>query len=203
MDHPSEAPRADHVDRWRDFALSYLRGQLGKAAPDRVETAAVFERSPLAGEGAVAVFKFMADRSGHRPEAHYVVVGRTEPNFYPAYELDADEAFSLHLGTRFMLVMAVAQCGPEPGDDYDAEADARTIVERIAPGKPVDDVRVRACFDVDGGIHSVLSCTIAGEAVYVMARDAPPGFSRRIDLPPQVVYRLHLGWVLRGETLER
>jgi hypothetical protein len=200
MNAPHEPPCEANVEAWREFALSYLREQLREMAPITLSHPTIFARSPLEGEGATMVFGFTCDRGTHGTEAHYVVVGRTEANYYASYGLDADEAFSLHLGTRFMLVMGVAQAAEQAGDNYDAVSDARVIADRVAPEMAVEDVRVAATFDVAGQLHSVLQCRLGGDEVYILGRDAPPGFSRRTDLPPHVVYRLHIGSVLRSEA---
>jgi len=200
MDQPDKPPSSENLGAWESCALAYLREQLREAAPSTLSAPTLFPQSPLEGEGATVVFSFTAARGARGPEPHYVVVGRTEPNYYPAYGLDADEAFSLHLGTRFMLVMGVAQAADGAGGDYDAYKDARAIADRVAPKMPLEDVCVAATFDVDGAFHTVLRCKLGGEAIYIMGRDGPPGISRRIDLSPHVVYRLHIGHVLRREA---
>ena len=223
MPAPNHPPDASNTADWTAFALEYLAPQLRDHAPDSLGPSTLFPRSPLEGDGPCLVFPFAADRTGHGLENHYVVVGVTEPNYYPAYGLDPEDAFSLHVGTRFMLVMQIAQipvgseavspggAGVSPGGAaispggegvspaYDALQDARGIVDRIAPDAKLEDVSIAASFDVDGAIHTVLSATLNGERIYIMGRDAPPGFCRRADLPPQVAYRLHLGEVLRAE----
>lgn len=208
MDPPTLPPGNRNLDQWRSYALFYLADQLGSAAPKTLLNPTLFPRSPLEGEGPTVLFDFTANLSGRDEQPYHVIVGKTQPNYYPAYGLSAEEAFDLHLGTRFMLVMGVALIKESPTEQspddspelaYDAAADARGIVDRIVPGAAIDDLTTAASFDVDGRIHTVLRCRVAGEPVYVMGRDAPPGFSKRIDLPAQVVYRLHLGHVLRHE----
>jgi hypothetical protein len=158
----------------------------------------IFPRSPLDGEGATALFAFESSRGSETPEDYYVAVGQTEPNYYAAAGLDAEDVFSLHVGTRFMLVMGVAQ-SPVVDETYDAYQDARTVCDRVAPRASLEDVQVAATFDVEGQMHRVLRARFGGDAIYLFAGDAPWGFSRRVDLPPHVVYRLHLGRVLRAE----
>ena len=201
MPAPLQPPDASNTADWAAFALEYLAAQLREHAPNSLGPPTLFPRSPLEGDGPCLVFPFTADRTGHGSEQHFVVVGQTEPNYYAAYGLDPDEAFSLHVGTRFMLVMQIAQTpgvSPAP-QDYDPARDARTIVDRIAPAAKLEDVSLAAAFDVNGQIHNVLAATLDGQRIYIIGRDAPPGFSPRTDLPPQVVYRLHLGEVLRAE----
>jgi hypothetical protein len=185
---------------WRRYALEYLREQLREAAPSELGEATFFERSPLEGEGATVLFEFRAQRGAAESDRYYVAVGQTGPNYYPAYGLDADEAYSLHLGTRFMLAMGVAQCEPPGGAAYDPMPAARIVVDRVAPSAPIEGLSVAACFDVGGERHLVLRGKVAGQEVYIMAGDAPAGFSHRIELPPPVAYRLHLGAVLRSEA---
>jgi len=233
MPPPPNAPDGSNTAEWSAFALEYLAGQLRDAAPKRLGPPAFFPRNPLESEGPCLVFSFIADRAGQGGEMHYVVVGQTEPNYYPAYGLDADEAFALHIGTRFMLVLQIAQVpldlkpqvsspkpqvaapsGPAPvlksqiSDlrsqipnlaDYDAAKDARAILDRVAPDAKLEDVAIAAAFDVDTHLHAVLSARVNNQPTFILAAESPPGFSRRTDLPPQVVYRLHLGMALLAE----
>ncbi len=208
IDPPVDPPCQDNLERWEAYALAYLQPHFREATPQALSRPSLFLRSPLEGEGASVVFEFAADRTGRERERYFVVVGKTEANYYPAYDLDASQGFDLHLGTRFMLVMGIAQMDGEQDDSvspnaYDAMEDARRIVGKIAPDAEIDNLKLAALFDVDGARHAVLRCHIGGEPVYVMGRDAPPGFSRRVDLPPQVVYRLHIGNILRTEPAPR
>lgn len=199
MNHrPESAPDPNDLAPWRGFALEYLREQLREAAPAELGAATFFRHSPLEGEGATVLFEFWASR-GDATDRYYVSVGQTEPNYYPAYGLEPDEVFDLHLGTRFMLVMGIGQCEPPGGGAYDPMPDARSVVDRVAPSAAIDDLRVAACFDVGGQRHVVLRGRVAGQEVYIMTGEAPAGFSPRVDLPPPVAYRLHLGAVLRSE----
>lgn len=204
MRPPDQPPADPNLDQWETYALAYLCEQLREAAPKALSKAVLFPHSPLEGEGAVVAYEFTSKRAGPEEQRYFVVVGKTEPNYYPAHNLPVEDAFDLHLGTRFMLVMGVARVDEadaprEVEAAYDPVADARSIVDRVAPDAPIEEVTVAATFDVGGELHAVLGARVAGEQVYIMARDAPPGFSRRVDLPVQVVYRLHIGHVLRTE----
>jgi hypothetical protein len=97
-----------------------------------------------------------------------------------------------------MLVMGVAQCPPP--DRFDALSAARAVVDRVSPSTPISGLSVAACFDVEGDCHVVLRGRVADQDVYIMAGDAPAGFLHRVDLPPPVAFRLHLGSVLRSEA---
>ena len=197
---PNLPPDPHDLGPWREYAMAYLREQLREDAPAELGPGQVFEHSPLEGEGAVAVFEFRAQHGAAESDRYYVVVGQTEPNYYPAYGMDFGEVYSLHLGTRFMLVLGVAQCAPPGGVNYEPMNDARAVVDRVSPSASIEGLSVAACFDVEGQRHVVLRGRVAGQEVYIMAGEAPAGFLQRVDLPPPVAYRLHVGAVLRGEA---
>lgn len=201
MQPPKLPPTSHTLNEWRTFALEFVRGHFREYAPPELTGGRVFARSPLEGEGAAAVFSFSSGRGNSGPQPYYVIVGETEPNYYPEQGLDVEDAYCLHLGTRFMLVMGIAQVPPGQPDDsgYDAARDARMVVDRVAPDRVLSDVAIAATFDVGGEMHTVLRCSIDNQPVYVFGRDAPNGFSTRVDLAPQVVFRIHLGRVLLAE----
>jgi hypothetical protein len=182
---------------WRVLAREFLKTHFD-GEPEFGE-GTVFPRSPLADEGAVVIFPFKAAKGGQRVESYFVAVGETEPNYYPAYELNPEQAFCLHLGTRFMLVMGVASVQVTPEDGYDPVRNAAEIVSRVLPESRIEAAQVAAMFDVNGEMHAVLRATLEDKEVYIMGRDAPWGFSDRTDLPAPVAYRLHLGHVLLVE----
>ncbi|HPF41002.1 MAG TPA: hypothetical protein P5081_18640 [Phycisphaerae bacterium] len=205
MDAPATSPNETNLSAWRDYALAYIREHFGAATPNELGEHQLFEISPLEDEGATVLFRFEADRSGRGATPYYVAVGQTEANYYDGASLDFDDAYSLHLGTRFMLELGVAQTpasqealGPDD-KPYDIERDARLIVNRVAPDAPIEDLSLAALFGVADELHAVIRARVAGEDVYIMGRDAPLGFSRRTDLPAPMAYRLHIGGVLRKE----
>ena len=196
---PLTGPDDASLDAWRAYALAYLAEAMRESAPNALGGATIFPNSPLDGEGAVAVFEFEAQRSSLDAKRFFVAVGQTEANYYPAYDLTSDEAFSLHLGTRFMLVMGIGQASSAQLANVDAVHAAKAVVDRVSPDLSIDDARVAAAFDVDGELHVIVSCRIGGREAYVMSAGAPAGIYERHSLPPQVVYRMHLGQVLRNE----
>lgn len=186
-------------------AQAYLREQLGPRAPERLTFEREFEESPLEGESTTALFSFALEAGSGAAECangdprHYVAVGETTPNFFPAYGLSVDDAYSLHVGTRFMLVMRVQKI-----DTDQAPPTARPSLERIlanvAPGANVRNVTLAALFRCDDDFFAVYRLEIAGRAVYALAADCPPGFYELTQHPPQLVLRLHLGQVIRAEA---
>lgn len=182
----------------QQLAHDYLVQALGPDAPTQLTVLGQFDENPLEGEGAVTVFSFEASIRGAELQAYHVVAGETPANYYPAYNLTPEEIYSLHLGTRFMLVLEVGllPLGELPPG---VEAEMIETLGRVAPREPVTDFELSAVFAVEDQKHAVARCRIGGEAVYVLGGDLPLGIYRQIYLPLQVVYRLHLGNVIRRE----
>jgi hypothetical protein len=180
------------------LAREYLDRELGADAPTQLTPLGPFDESPLEGEGAVTLFSFEASIGGAETKTYNVVAGRTVANYYPSYNLAHEDIYSLHVGTRFMLVLEVGLL-PVEQLPPSVEADISRAIAGVAPGEPVTDFELVAAFAVEDQKHAVGRCRIGREAVYVLGGDLPLGIYRQIHLPPQVVYRLHLGNVIRME----
>lgn len=196
---PAQSTDPRQADAWRGEALRFLQNQLRDRAPTVLDGPWMFDVSPLEGEGPTVLFQFRTALADRPAEPHWVAVGRTEPNYYPGAGLDVETAYALHLGTRFMLTMGIGAARSERLATLDPIAAVRLHLDRIAPGTPIEDVRVAAAFELDDQLHAVIACRIGGQAAYVFAADAPPGFSTQVALAPHLAYRIHLGRVLLSE----
>jgi hypothetical protein len=193
--------RMDQTVTHEQMARDYLAEQFGADAPHELTTVASFAEKALESEGAITIFAFRAARGDNTLQDFYVVAGETEPNYYPAMDLPPDDIYSLHLGTRFMLVLEIQQLAvSELAPSF--QEDLLQTLARVAPGEPVQDFRTLAAFGMDGQKHAVCRLRLGPEEIYVLGGDLPLGIYRRVDLPPHVIYRLHLGKVIRMEEEE-
>jgi hypothetical protein len=185
-------------------AQAYLERELGARAPGVLTPVAEFDEQPLEGEGAASLFTFDLPPApaacGEDADArHYVVVGATAPNYFPAYGLSPDEAYSLHIGTRFMLGLeiALADASAEPPA---ARENARRFVSLCNPDVPIEEIELAALFRCAEELYAVYAVSLGGRRVYCFGADCPPGFSELTQHPPQVALRLHLGRLIRREA---
>jgi aminopeptidase C len=179
-------------------ARAYLTEQLADDAPSELVPVAQFSESPLEGEGAATVFQFTASLQGNPPETFYVVAGETEPNYYPAWDLSADEIYSVHVATRFMLVLEV-QSEPVENLPDDTRHSVEQALQQVVPGEAISHFEPQLAFRVEQDLHAVSRIRIANEDVYVVSGNLPLGIYRQVDRPPHVIYRLHLGTIIRSE----
>jgi hypothetical protein len=185
----------------RAAAKALLVEYFGDDAPENLDLLAQFPGGELEGEGAVSIFLCRAPRGGDGPESLFVVAGDTVPNYYPAWDLTPEQMYSVHLGTRFMLVLQVGLISLDDlGDDL--ESQILEIIHAVEPDQPIRDYRPVAAFRVEDQTHAVARLTVADVDVYVIGADAPPGIYQQTHLPPHVVYRLHLGNLIRQEAAD-
>jgi hypothetical protein len=191
---------------WQTAATDYLRTHLRDRTPASLQLIGVFDEKPLDGEGRVAVFEFdlppaNATAACGADSRHVVAVGETEPNFYPGYGLAADDAYSLHVGTRFILGMGVEKL-PVESEPPHFRQHMQMFVRGCNPTAGVSDetcVLLLRCEDQQFAVYRV---SINGRAVYYVGGDLPPGFYELTDHPPQLALRLHLGKLIRTEAAE-
>lgn len=188
---------SDHEQK----ARAYLDAQFPGGTYEHLTPAAMFDESPLEGEGPATLFAFTA-RPGGEPEQFLVVAGGTQANYYPSWNLSSDEVYDLHIGTRFMLVMEIAQ-SPLEELSQDFADQATSIIGGALPGHGIEDVLPIAAFRLEEQTHAVVGARVSGQPIRaVLGGELPLGLSDRTDLPPHVLYRMHLGRVIRAEKPE-
>lgn len=183
-------------------AVEYLSAQLGDRAPRFLSLEAEFDESPLEGEGATALFAFELETGEpctRAPAKHYVAAGMTTPNFFPAYGLSADDAYSFHLGTRFMLELEL-RLVDESLEPPGARQHLRALIAQRAAGAPLGDETLAALFKCDDAYYAIYRLRIGDDEFYAMGADCPAGFYRMTAHPPQAALRLHLGKLIRAEA---
>jgi len=181
-------------------ARAYLTAELRERAPERLYLVASYDEAPLAEEGLTALFSFSLSvgPGAGTPQEHYVVVGQTTPNYYPAYDLRADDVYSLHIGTLFALTVGLTTL---PLDEAPPEAGAalRAAIRAVVPDVEVDEPVVTGLFRCEDETFAVYRVRVDGTEFAGCGADCPPGVYHRPDLPPAVVLRWHLGRLIRGE----
>lgn len=186
-------------------AAQYLQSELGHLAPGELRLEQTFDERPLDGEGPTSLFSFDLTVGGGDAQCpaeirrHYVVAGQTTTNYFPAYSFDADEGYSFHIGTLFMLEMRVSlidHADEPPG----ARESLKNLIRAYGDASNIGEPELAALFRCDDAVFAVYRVDVEGRTVYGMGADCPPGFYELIDFPPQTALRLHLGKVIREEA---
>lgn len=186
-------------------ALQFLQEQLADRAPHYLRLVGHFCEAPLEGEGRTWLFTFPlqvgsgASACSESERTHYVAVGETTPNYFPAYDLAPNDAYSFHLGTRFLLTMAI-QLVDSALEPPGARAALRALIENYARGAHVEDETLAALFRCEEAYFAVYRARINGQPYYCFGADCPSGFYPLTNHAPQMALRLHLGRLVREEA---
>lgn len=186
-------------------ATQYLREQLGDRAPDYLRLEGHFSETPLEGEGRVWLFSFPLQvgaataECGEQARKHYVAVGETTPNYFPAYDLGPNDAYSFHIGTRFMLTMEI-QIVDSSHEPPGARNALQALLENYAQGAQVEEQELAALFRCEEAYFAVYRVRLNGAQYYCFGADCPSGFCAVAAHPPQMALRLHLGRLIREEA---
>ncbi len=186
-------------------AVAYLAEQLGEAAPRFLTLEGEFDEQPLDGEAAAMVFSFELELGGGGPcprerRKHYVVAGQTSPGYFPAYGWSSDEAYSVHVGTRFMLETRLHIVEPSLEPPV-AKVSLHAALRQFGNGAEPQSEELAALFRIDDEAYfAVYRVRVRDREYYAFGGDCPPGFYEMSDRPPQAVLRLHLGSLIRREA---
>ena len=180
-------------------AMDYLKKALSQDAPRNIVLEGNFPGRPLEREGEMSVFSFETSIGGQPADRYWVVAGQTPANHYPHWGLTHEQVYELHLGTRFMLVMEVSSV-PVGELPPDLPRQIQDFIGSVAPGETVSDIEPAAAFLVGDDVYAICRARISEEPVYVLGMKAPPGIYRDTQLPPHVVFRLHIGKHIRREA---
>ncbi len=187
----------DPIELHRQMAMDHLVAELREEAPQSLEFAAAIDEQPLEGEGRVSIFTFKAALGSPESTDYYAIAGRTQPMHYPSWGLSPDEIYCVHIGTRFMLELKVSQVR---GEEIPADLADRLVQQASASaGEHVLLAGEPTVYRVEAQHHAVCPAAIREERWYIVGGDINGGFYERTELPAHVIYRWHLGQIIRNE----
>jgi hypothetical protein len=152
-----------------------------------------FDKHPLKEEpGTSALFSFTPNDQ----DRYFVVVGNVIPMIYPDYDLSAEEMWAVHMGMEYFIKMGVTEDTDRKSPRFLAYLKMVSTVfqEQLYIFKP-DTVKIEKVYLIDNQRHIVGKATFEGKAYSWIVGDIPH-FVYKKDLPPQIIWNLHMGRIL-------
>jgi hypothetical protein len=152
-----------------------------------------FEKHPLKeGEQLSALFSFEPQPK----EKFFVFVGNVLPMIYPDYDLSPDDLWAVHIGMEYFIKMGVTEDPDRKSPKFLAYLKMVSTVfqEQLYIYKP-DSVKIDKVYMIHDQRHVVGHATFEGKTYSWIVGDIPH-FVYKKDLPPQVIWALHMGRIL-------
>jgi hypothetical protein len=152
-----------------------------------------FEKHPLKEEpGSSALFSFTPNNQ----DRYFVIVGNVMPMIYPDYDLPVEDLWALHIGMEYFIQNGVKEDTDRKSPRFLAYLKMVSTVfqEQLYIYKP-DTVKIEKVYLLNDQRHIVGYATFDGKTYSWIVGDIPH-FIYKKELPPQIVWSLHMGRIL-------
>ena len=177
-----------------EHAIAVLKEDFDPDLEYHLQLEKTFDTHPFHEGALTGLFSFVPDPA--QGEKFFVFAGGAVPMIYPDYGLTADELWAVHIGMEYFIKMEITE---------DTE---RNFPRLLAYVKMVSTVfqeqlyitltstpKVEKIYVLKDQKHVVGKATF-NEKVYSWIVGDIPHFVYKKDLPPQVIWALHVGRIL-------
>ncbi|PWT93525.1 MAG: hypothetical protein C5B54_01700 [Acidobacteria bacterium] len=179
-----------NTDELKLKAVEFLTEEFNHEVPNELMLEATFNAHPLNEQGLSALFSF------HTSEKFFVFVGNVMPMVYPDLNLSNDELWAVHIGMEYFVkanVIEDTERKPAALLAY-LKMVGTVFQEQLYIMKP-DSVKVEKVYQLENQKHVVGKATFEDKSYCWIVGDITH-FVYKKDLPPQIVWALHMGRLL-------
>jgi hypothetical protein len=118
------------------------------------------------------------------------------PMIYPDYDLSADDLWAVHIGMEYFIKMGVTEDTDRKSPKFLAYLKMVSTVfqTQLYIFKP-DTVKIEKVYQLNEQRHVVGYATFEGKTYSWIVGDIPH-FVYKKELPPQIIWALHMGRIL-------
>lgn len=181
------------VEELKEQATKALKEEFDPDLSCELHLEKTFEKHPLMDDHQMsAVFSFQTADN----ERFFIVVGSVLPMIYPDYDLTIDDLWAMHIGMEYHIKMGLVEDTDRKSPRFLAYLKMVSTVfqEQLYIAKP-DSVKIEKVYLLNDQRHVVGKATFDGKQYTWIVGDIPH-FVYKKDLPPQVVWSLHMGRIL-------
>jgi|GEM_PF-3044248 len=152
-----------------------------------------FEKHPLKeGDQYSALFSFRPNGQ----DKYFVIVGDVMPMIYPDYDLPLEDLWALHIGMEYFIQNGVKEDPDRKSPRFLAYLKMVSTVfqQQLYIFKP-DTVKIEKVYLLNDQRHVVGYATFDDKTYSWIVGDIPH-FVYKKELPPQIIWSLHMGRIL-------
>ena len=174
-------------------ALQILREDFDPQLDCELQLEETFDKHPFhEGPARAAIFSFTSGED-HR---FFVIAGDVMPMIYPDYDLPAEDLWAAHIGMEYFIKMGVMEDTDRKSPKFLAYLKMVSTVfqTQLYIFKP-DTVKIEKVYQFQDQRHVVGYATFEGKTYSWIVGDIPH-FVYKKELPPQIIWSLHMGRIL-------
>lgn len=180
----------DHIQE----AVNFLKKEFHPDLDYQLKLESTFQRHPLKGEIQTSLFSFNVDTG--EPQHFYIFTGDTAPMIYPEWDLTQDELWAVHLGTEYFIEQGVTEDSErKPHMLLTYLKMVATLFQEQLYIMKTDSVKIEKVYKFNDQRH-VVGHAEFNEKKYSWIVGDITHFVYKKDLPPHVIWALHMGRIL-------
>ena len=182
-----------NVEELKTKAEQVLRDDFDRDLRCDLNLEKLFEKHPLIDDHQIsALFSFQPNEE----DRLFIIVGSALPMIYPDYDLSADDLWATHIGMEYFIKMGVVEDPDRRSPKFLAYLKMVSTVfqEQLYIYKP-DTVKIEKVYMLNDQRHVVGIATFEDKKYTWIVGDIPH-FIYKKELPPQIVWCLHMGRIL-------
>ena len=172
-------------------ALAFLQEEFNPGLHYDLKLESEFTSHPIRGIIHAALYSFTVEG-----ERYYVFAGDTIPMIYPQMDLTTEELWAVQLGTEYFLEQHVTEDTDRKSPVFLTYLKMVSTVfqEQLYISKP-DAIKIQKVYQLHEQKHVVGQAQFNGKVYSWIVGDITH-FVYKKDLPPQVIWALHMGRIL-------
>jgi hypothetical protein len=182
------------MEQLKSDAIRLLKEEFDPALDYNLTLEKTYDTHPLHESGTSALFSFRPFQE--KQEQFYVITGNALPMIYPDYGLTHDELWAVHIGMEYFIKMNVAE------DTTRNPAKLLGYLKMVATAFQdqlyitlTDPPKIEKVYKLEDQKH-VVGKVRFDEILYSWIVGDIPHFVYKKDLPPQIIWSLHMGRIL-------
>lgn len=182
------------IEDLRKQALQVLREDFRPEIECELKLEQEFHTHPMMEQSEAVIFSFQPEPDND--SRYFVVVGDVLPMIYPDWDLSLEDLWAVHIGMEYFIKMGVAEDPEKQMNKFLAylKMVATVFQEQLyitLTGPP----KIEKVYILEDQRHVVGKAIYDGKVYSWIVGDLPH-FVYKKDLPPQVIWSLHMGRIL-------
>ena len=182
------------IEELRKQAVRLLKEEFDPELSYTLKLEETYEHHPFQDAGMSALFSFQPN--DEKPDRFFVIIGDSLPMIYPDYDLTHDELWAVHIGMEYFIKMNVTEdTKRHPAKLLAYLKMVATVFQEQLYITLTETPKIETIYTLADQQH-IVGKVHYENTVYSWIVGDIPHFVYKKDLPPQIIWSLHMGRIL-------